>query len=501
MPIGLPKGAGHRSERLALALAAMGLAWALVWTSLHRGPWYDEFYTWFVTRPDRAFIAALQGSWLKDNHPPLFYMLSWLSAHLAGSIEVLRLINLAGLAAALAGGWVLLRRWPQHWTLGIAFLLVLAANETALRSGAELRSYFLSYCAGAVVVLALAVGWLEGELHSRAQRLVLAAGLMVGMNLHILTSLIISALIAPFLAGCLIRKRKALFAQILAPALLAGAIFAITSAVQLPNWQGNTAQFWIPGGFNAARYAIEFAVLRALETNPVVLVGGGLGGAMLCLSAWKERRSSAVLECVVMLGIGLALAIVLLIALHLMRPMVIEKYLASLVAAVALAIALAYAEFARRLPQALAAVLLLIAVAFSLWAMQSNAERTVQRKSWNGTSARLGQLHQACADSPVHIDPAYWNALAMSLPPDDNRMVMPKAYALMAYRYGFAIEPAHSRRLSASCPTLFWAEHDTTKEWDEAKIAQHLRDQGFAISRVWQYRIGDGWIAADRPLN
>lgn len=80
-------------------------------------------------------------------------------------------------------------------------------------------------------------------------------------------------------------------------------------------------------------------------------------------------------------------------------------------------------------------------------------------------------------------------------------MVIARAYQLMARRHNFRIEPAASRRMSATCPTLFWAEHDTVREWDPGKIAEHLRAQGFAVGRVWQTRIGDGWIASNRPLD
>ena len=52
-----------------------------------------------------------------------------------------------------------------------------------------------------------------------------------------------------------------------------------------------------------------------------------------------------------------------------------------------------------------------------------------------GTAAWLDELHRLCPDSPVHIDPPYWNAYTLSLPPADNRTVMAHAYVLMAGRH------------------------------------------------------------------
>lgn len=483
------------------ALVALALAAALVWTALHRGPWYDEFYTWFVTRPDRPFAEGLRQSWLVDNHPPLFDVLAWAGAHLARSIETLRLLNLAALAATLAGGWAMVRHQPRYWTLTTLLLLMLAANETALRSGAELRSYFMSCCAGALVVLALAVGWLEGGLARRGQRLVLWAALLIGFNLHILTSLIIGALLVPFMAMALLRERQELLRQILAPALAGGLLFAAISAVQVPLWQTNTARFWIPAGFDAARWAIEFAVLRAAEANLLVLAGGLCGAALLAWQAWRDRRPGPALECMALLGAGVALSAALLIGLHLLRPVVMERYVAALVPAVALGVALGCDAALRRLPRQAGTALLVGAAGLTAWALAGNAVHTAARNSWTGTAQRLAALQQACPDSPVHIDPPYWNAYTLSLPPADNRTVMAGAYALMARRHHIGIEPAASRRIAPACPTLFWAEHDTSRLWDEAGILAHLRAQGFAIDRVWQYRIGDGWIAANRPLD
>ncbi len=496
-----PGQADPRAPLLAAALAALGLAGALGWAALHRGPWYDEFFTWFVTRPDRGFAEALRGSWLADNHPPLFNALAWAGAHLAGSIEQLRWLNLAALGAALAGGWVLLRRTPQWWTLAAVLLLVLSANETLLRSGAELRSYFFSLCAGAVAVLALAIGWLEGRLAGREQRAVLWAALLAGFNLHILTSVILGALVLPFVLAAWLAGRRALLRQLLAPAMTGSALFIAVALIQLPHWHSNTASFWIPGGLGDAWRAIEYAVLRAGLANGLALVAALGGAALLVRQAWTERRLPAHLQAMALLAAGTLLAAALLIGLHLLRPVVTERFLAALVPAVALGMALGADAALRRMPAQAGTALLLAACALSLWALAGNARHTVQRNSWEGSAARVAMLVHACPDTPVHIDPPSWNAFTMALPPADNRMVFGAAHALMARRHHFSLEPTASRRISGRCPTLFWAEHDTRREWDEAAILARLRARGFAVQHIWQQRIGDGWIASNRPLD
>lgn len=486
---------------LAALLAALGFALALVWAALHRGPWYDEFYSWFVTRPDREFAAAMRESWLADNHPPLFYMLSWLGGHEAPSIETLRLVNLAGLLALLGGGWVMLRPASPLRPAAAVALLLIAANSVVLVTGTELRSYFLSMCFGGLAVLGMAQAWIAGGLERPGQRIVFTLSMVAAFNLHILTSVIVGALAVPFLLMALWRKRYGLFRQILLACLVGGTLFVVVSAIQLPMWESNTARFWIPAGLMAARWAIQTCIERTAEANLAILIGGVAGAVLLARQALRSRTLPPALELQAMLVAGVVLACALLVGLQLLRPVLMERYLAALIPPIALGVALGFDALRRALPRAAGVILIGLALLLSLRALQHNAEAAAARKSWIGTGERIAALVRACPDSPVHIDPAGWNADAMAAPPHDNRVVFPQAYRLVAQRFGFALEPQESRRLSHGCPNLFWAEHDTIAAWNEANILAHLRRQGFAVQRVWQYRIGDGWIAADRPLD
>ena len=85
--------------------------------------------------------------------------------------------------------------------------------------------------------------------------------------------------------------------------------------------------------------------------------------------------------------------------------------------------------------------------------------------------------------------------------PPDNARVVPFSYHLVAARHGFAIEGAGSRRLSGRCPTLFWGQQAGQPMPAVSEVLAYERARGFPISRLWFYRIEEGWIAADRPLN
>ncbi|MDE8652666.1 hypothetical protein [Novosphingobium album (ex Liu et al. 2023)] len=482
-----------------IALALLALAVALVWTDLHRGPWYDEFYTDYVTRGGQSWLRQLRESWLADNHPPLFYILARASAWL-GEIETRRLLNLAFAALALAGGGLVVRDAPRLLPAAGGLALLLAANPWTVWAGSDLRSYFLSQCAGAVLALSLAALWIEGTPGSRGRRAAYWGALFFAFNTHIITTIIAGALVLAFLAGAAWRKDWPQLRALLVPALASAALFLVVSAIQYPMWEANTRVFWLAPGFDSARYAIEYAVQRTIGANPVVLLAALAGCGLLAREAVRSRTLPGELGALLLLATGVAIAVAGLIAIHLLRPILIEKYLSALTATVAAGVALGFGRALVALPARAAQVLLLAGLAWTLYALAGNAERTVARNSWLGTGRLIAREAARCADTAVHTD-GFWNADVMAMSPADNRLVAPYAYRSVARRLGFRIERDGSRRISARCPTLFWAEHDTRHRFDEAAILAHLRNRGFALDAITLYRIGDGWVASDRPLS
>jgi hypothetical protein len=176
-----------------------------------------------------------------------------------------------------------------------------------------------------------------------------------------------------------------------------------------------------------------------------------------------------------------------------------EKYLVALFPAVAIGLALAFARsldaLGRWRPVAVAAAAL-----WSLAAMAANAREAAAMNAWDGSAAALHAIVARCPDSAIHIDPAFANTYTMSLSPADNRAVIAFAYRQTAQHHGLRLEPSASRRVPARCPTLLWGEHDTSHRVTASALLARERRRGFSIRRLSLVRVGDGWIAADRPL-
>ncbi|HUD30376.1 MAG TPA: hypothetical protein VMQ93_16020 [Novosphingobium sp.] len=472
------------------------LAAALVWACLSRGPWYDELYTQFVTRPAVPWLTALKGSWLADNHPPLYYMLARASAWL-GPIPHHRLLNLAMGALAVAGCAAIVRDVPRLAAAAMALALGLAANEWTLLAGSELRSYFLSLCAGAVLALSLCALRLTGTTGSGARRATYWGTALVGFNTHIVSSLTCAALVAPFLAAALWRRDWREARAIAAPPLVAGLLLLAVTAIQLPTWLANTSVFWIEPGFSSARWSVELVVLHTLAANRVLLAGA-LAGAGLMARDVLRRQSSAEGGALCLLGLGAAIAMIGLVALHMLRPMLIEKYLMVLIAAIAMGIALGFGRLLDSLGPRLRLLVLAAAFAATVMATVHNAKAAVDSPSWFGTGRLVAAEVARCPGTVVHVDPI-WNADVIAMMPRDNARTVPFAYRYVANALGFRLARAGSREMARTCPTIFWAEHDSTERWDVPRVTARLRERDMPVEGLRFRRVGKGWIALVPP--
>jgi hypothetical protein len=230
--------------------------------------------------------------------------------------------------------------------VGAGLALALAACPWTLLAGSELRSYFLSLCAGTVLALCLCVIRMGGR--GRGLAWVYAISAMAAFNVHIVTSLSAGALIVPFLLEAFVRRDWRQARVIVIPAVMAGLVFTATSLIQLPLWLANTQVFWIEPGFSSGRWAVEWAVLHTLSGN-LLLMAGAVAGGGLMLRDGVRRQGSGEGSAMLLLACGLGMAAAVLIAVHMIRPMLIEKYLTGLIGALCVLLALGFTRLLRAL--------------------------------------------------------------------------------------------------------------------------------------------------------
>lgn len=488
------------AAKLAFAVTALVLIGAMIWAIPLRSPWYDEFYTLYVTRPGLGWAEATAEHWLPDNHPPLFYALAHATRWLGDSLEARRYLNLLIALAAMAGAMVALRGDDRSRPLAVVYFMLLAAQTAAFPFVAELRSYFLSFCSTALLVLTLVLVWLDEEMPGRGRRIVFAVSALAALNTHIVTSLVAGALVLPFLAGALLKRDYRRFRILLLPMLAAGLVFVVTVAVQFPLWISNTENFWIPAGHWQVLGALQMVGHYAVSANLAILVAGLAGLGFLLVTALRGNRLPKPLEAALLLGAGVLLAGALSLAVHIWRPLVIPKYLIGLIPGIAMVLAIGFREVVGAVCRTAALALLGTAALLSLVAIVRSVSTVAALGGWDGTASVIGRQVELCPGTLVHTDP-HWNTELSRLQPADNARVVPYSYRLMARRNGFAVEPAASRRLSEDCPTLFWAEHVPAEVPGAAEVLAHVRRRGFEVSRLEFYPIDKGWIASTEPID
>jgi hypothetical protein len=484
-----------KSRRALLALLGIAaLAFALQGI-FGRSAWYDEYYTFYVTRADAPF-ATLWNSWMRDNHPPLFYLLSWATGWLGDTVPPRRLVNLLFAAFAAAALWRIARARPTLKPVLFVYAVGLASAPPVIARIAELRSNFLAYAAGAVAVAALAAFARPGDAASRrGPAMALGAALAVAFSIHLAATIIVGAVAAAFGLRLVLARDWPGVRRMALVGLVAALPFAASMAVQLGTIAGNTRSFWITGGFDAARWAIENEIIAALTANLPLTLAGLAGLALICWQDLRARHLSEPLAIAITLGAGLALALVALVAIHLQRPFVIGRYLICLHPIIAMALAVGVADLLGRLGRVWRIALSLALVAGALASLAAQTRATRALPGWDGTARAIAATVRACPGTVVHAATA-WNRAVVALPPAENRAVIPFAYGFVAARHGFVLAPAGSRAMAQGCPTLFWAEHYVGDTDNPVEIAARLRAMGYRFATGRLTRLGDGWVFA-----
>lgn len=480
-----------------LAIVFVTLVTAMVAAMRLRGPWYDEFYTLYVARSGVPLPQAL-GRWLADNHPPLFYALVRATAWLGETVEARRVLNLFVLVGtAIQIGWWLIPHRLRR--IGWIYAIALASAWPAIDRAAELRSNYLAFAAAATAMAALVTfGRDQRAAHPRIKWARLAFALLIALNVHLATSLIVGSLVAAILLRRLIARDGHGAIRLFTAASVAAVPMLVHLAWSFGQIEANTRSFWIQGGFDSARWAIQAEVVRNLAANPPVTIAAVVGFAMLAWRGQRDRRMPPSVDLAMTLAIGLALGCTAMVALHLWRPFVIDRYLVALHPPLAMILALGAAALLDRIRPVFALVLAALMAFSAMTAIQGNFGRTLARPSWYGTGRMIAAIRRDCPATVIHVD-TRGNRPVLTAPPVENSLVVPFAYRQVAAHFGFPIRAPQDRSMAQYCPTLFWTEHVAGESVTAEQLAMPLRAAGYPIARARLMRVGDGHVLLTWP--
>ena len=487
-------------------IAAAGLTAILALAAIDaalRGPWLDEFWTLELSDTGKGMAALVWNGWMRDAHPPVFNAWATLLASLGiASIPAGRLIsNMLAAGLMILAAFRLSRRTPAQAGFAAALLLLALSLPQALESFSLYRSYFWQMAAIATLALvARHVAATKADLDWRRDLDVAAIAVLAtagSIGIHYIGALF-GGLLAAAIAVCAFARRLRRWAAlVLVTAALSSLLIAASVVVQMPSWAAEFDHSWIDLPEIAALGVLGSLAVVPLWLNPVPLAGLWLGRGK-----FSRERSTDASEArfVAMIGIVLALGTAIVFAVHVVRPIVVDRYLFAIPVLVCALLAVPAARIAA--DRWLFGLLALVAVAGAARPMIENGIRPL----WRENARTIAAIVAGCPTTQVYaasgwaLGPAAATRMA-----GREDAVFERAYRSLAASAGFAVrfigQGGRARAMPGSCPVLLWYEHTPNEAEDDLPWAIEAAGiSGLEGARLSVTRTATGFVLrADRP--
>jgi len=493
-----------RRELLAanvIAAAGVGviLAIAAVDAAL-RGPWLDEFWTLELSDSRKGLLALIRDGWLRDTHPPVFSAWATLLASLGvTSIPAGRLAsNLLAAGLMILAALRLSRRTPGQAGFAASLLLLTLSLPQAMEAFAVYRSYFWQMAAiGTLTLVARHVASAKVDLDWRrdldlAAITALATGAAIGV--HYVGGLF-GGLLAGAIAFCAFaRGLRRWAALVLATAALSSLFVVASIALQAPSWAAQFDHSWIDLPGIAALGVLASLAVAPLWLNPVPLAGFWLG-------AWKGKgpRDRSETRFVTMIGVVLVAGVAFVLAVHAVKPIVVDRYLFAVPVLVSALMAVPAARLAQ--DRLLFGLLAMVSVTVAATPLIETGIRPL----WRENARTVAMIVAGCPTTQVYaasgwaLGPAAQTRAARREDP-----VFERAYRTLAAPWGYTVKfigqngSAHATQ--GACPVLLWYEHTPNEAENDLPAAIEAAGlTGLQAARLSVTRSPTGFVVrADR---
>lgn len=473
-----------------------------------RGPWLDEFWTLELSDTSKGMSALVANGWMRDAHPPIFNAWATLLASLGiASIPAGRLIsNLLAAGLMILAAFRLSRRMPAQAGFAAALLLLTLSLPQAMESFSLYRSYFWQMAAiGTLALVARHVAATKADLDWRRDLDVAAIAVLAtagSIGIHYIGALF-GGLLAAAIAVCAFTRRMRRWAALLlVTAALSSLLVAASVAVQVASWAAEFDHSWIDLPDMAALGVLGSLAAVPLWLNPVPLAGLWPGRGRLGWRRFGGERPTDASQArfVAMVGITLALGTAIVFAVHVVQPIVVDRYLFAIPVLVCALLAVPAARLA--LHRWLFGLLALAAVAGAARPMMENGIRPL----WRENARTIAAIVAGCPTTQVYaasgwaLGPAAATRMAAR-----EDAVFERAYRSLAASEGFAVrfigQGGSARATPGICPVLLWYEHTPNEAEDDLPWAIEAAGfSGLGGAHISVTRSATGFVLrADRP--
>ncbi len=477
-----------------------------IWAARSRGIWLDEFWTVWMSRHDIGFVRALHERWLQDTNPPYFYIAAWVFEPLTRlDLFASRLLNLIPLALSTAAFvWLGMTRAKLRPFL-IVFAVLIVCSAPFVGDFGELRSYFSQLCAAGVLASVLfAVEQEARDFDRRDLGLALAALVAATtiMSMHQVSALITGAVLGVMGLAHVRAHRLRWAAALLIIAFVAGLPLVAAEFAEWSYLKTAAHDFWVTTTTPDALHILASQTLKAMLLNAAAACAG-----VYALTELRRRSASPLtpsFRFAAVMAIALAAASVAVIAVNAVKPLIIPRYLIMLTPYWRAALAAVAAEviLSRRWVFAL-----FVANAAIITAYTTQDEAFTG--NWNDGAQIVSDAVDACPQTIVYaVDPFQLQPPGVKPPgPDNTNTVHEWGYGYVARLYGFPVRIVHptavrALALSATCPTLLWAEHDYNNRLNLQDIAVRakLPADPDSLARMKLIRTDSGFVLSLAPF-
>ncbi len=460
------EAAGHWPAAFLFAAVFLCFAAGASFAALNKGPWLDEFWSFYLTDPDLPLSRLLSERWLQDTHPVLpnmlYFLVRSLGAEDPGSARLL--LNLPALAALGGATFLFFRAAERRRSFYPIFAALVLGLPDSILFVSEYRSYFWQIAVFAVAVQYVHYSLAEAEREMRPGWLSEAVGLgavLLSLSLHFITSAIVSpfyllAALALFLHG----HRPAAFR--LGGALALGwAILLPLAALQYSQGASDLDVRWITTTTGQALW-LAAGNLGSMARSAVLPIALLLFLGIRRMRGGSRAEDAGPRDLAILILRAVLIGAIGLLVLNALQPILVSRYfLPWQVMAVAAIAALCSAALSRRI--------LLIALT-GLWSIAGialHAHEQAGQRRWHEGLEAASRIMAACPGTRLFAT-SHWRFTQHrnSRTADKESRVVGHGYRSLAAEAGVPLNLLDHRSPvsitpSPACPTLIWVQHFT----------------------------------------
>jgi hypothetical protein len=307
---------------------------AASYAALNKGPWLDEFWSYYLTEPGLDFTSLLRDRWLRDTHPVpanmLYLIVRGLGAEDPGPARLL--LNLPALAGMAAAAVLFFRAATRRRSFYLLFPALVLALPDATLFVSEFRSYFWQVAVFVVALQQLHFSFSEADrevARLRPLQVIGQGAVLLSLLLHFITSALITPVYMLAALALLREGRRAAAKRLAISVVLAWAILVPLVLIQYLSGANDLDVRWITTNTPQAlwMFAESFIAVAKGAAVPIALLAIlGFLGLRRSKAEHGSPASGMPASFAVLIVRAMLIGAIGLLILNALQPILVSRY-------------------------------------------------------------------------------------------------------------------------------------------------------------------------------